>query len=222
MTETWIQSAICEVQRQIEEIERECGAEHPELVVKLERCAALMRQDGRVMDAVALESRARALRAKYMSLPSRQGAEPALSEPSRLSSPERASQPVSGMSRLLIGIVAALVGRFIAESNPYLACLLFVWLLISCLFSILGTKIGHWAIASRLKQSPLVDKLACFGLFIWLFPLLGILYGSMVLGMSRMVLKNQKRNLSFSYTCIVLALINGFAGVVLAGISHGR
>jgi len=220
MAETWIKAAISEVQKQIEEIERDCGPEHPDLAVKLERCANLLRQDGRGAEAERLQARAGSLRGKTSPLT---GSAPALSrsQPLRSSAvPEHHENTGFGMSRLFAGIVAAMIGRQLAESNPYLACLFLIWLLISCLAVLLGTRLGRWALSKEVKRNQLVNKLACFGLFVWIFPLLGIFYGSMTLAMSRLVEQSRKRNLAFSYACITLSLLNSLAGIVLAGLNH--
>lgn len=218
MSDAWLESALSEIKIQIEEIETNAGKDHPDLVCKLERYAALLKQAGRALEAANTDSRAKSLRLKYAAkLQSRQekASQSGLSTPFATNT-SKASYNGMGFGAVVMSVLVGIWARHAGETNPYATGLLTAWFLLVLLALVLGSKLACWCFKGGKGSGSLIDRVAGLGLVLWLLPMLGIVYGSMSLALSRVAGKNQKRNLTYSYICIILALANSFGGIALA------
>jgi hypothetical protein len=137
--EKTVAQQLKEAELAIAEAEKQFGPDHPELADRLMKYANLLREtDGRKLDAVNIEARAKAIRAKIYA----EEADKVNQKVSTVVIKPKQEQPVGpGVYVGLVGCVLAVCGLFVNQAN-------FMWLavpaIILVVFDVVATRGGGW------------------------------------------------------------------------------
>src|SRR6185437_3439765 len=133
-----------EAEAAVAEAEKKLGPDHPELADKLQRYANLLRQtETRKLDAVNVEARARAIRAKlYAEDEKAHGSTTTSAKPKTTDS--KAEPPALGMYLGIAGIFLALAALFVNQS---LIKILLPAAIVLGLADVAITRSGFWRMA---------------------------------------------------------------------------
>ncbi len=208
MSELWVDAEISELRSQIHELESESGLEY-ELAKKLGRYAGLLREKGEREEAAKVEMRL--LKLRNLKSPATLAVK---KEPAALPC-ENEISALEDSPPSVLTFVAALAALVIALRAPAGALSGLFWFWLVQFVVKLGFKVGMRGFKSRKQSSAELNNIVCFGLVLWIIPVLGLFYGAMSLAMSQFVQARQAQNKAISFICLLLSIVNSAAGYLL-------
>ena len=216
----WLDTALVEAKAQLEVIEKTAGLQHPDLIGKLDRYANLLRQKGQINGAINMEARAKVIRSRYtMKSTKEEKTTPGKKEtPTPAKSDHRGNK--LGTGGAFIGALSAMFGRTMANDYPRESLAILAWFCLTLAAIVIGVQAGKFFCPSGKKNKETAEKLAIGALFLWIFPFLGLVYGSMTNTICKTLNISGKHSI-FSKIGIALSLINSGAGIAMSVMHHG-